>query len=160
MTNEELLERLRRASKLFNPECHEAADEIESLRKQRDEALCEVYELREDRNTWKARYEWSIGERDKLLIQHDEALRQVAVLREALSWYVKEDDVDESNLDDRYWVAGKRRAIQILSEIPSPGVLCESEPVAYMNVKGDMTFLHGPYNADDIPLYRKKGESP
>ena len=80
----------------------------------------------------------------------DEALHQVAVLREALSAYPECGEYFLEHLD-----ATQLRK-QALSEIPPVGVLCESEPVAYMNVKGDMTFLHGPYNADDIPLYRKK----
>jgi hypothetical protein len=29
----------------------------------------------------------------------------------------------------------------------------QGEPVAWMNSKRDMTYTHGPYNADDIPLY-------
>jgi hypothetical protein len=29
----------------------------------------------------------------------------------------------------------------------------QDEPVAWMNSKRDMTYTHGPYNADDIPLY-------
>lgn len=29
----------------------------------------------------------------------------------------------------------------------------QQEPVAWMNAKRDMTYLHGPYNADDIPPY-------
>jgi hypothetical protein len=29
----------------------------------------------------------------------------------------------------------------------------QGEPVAWMNSKRDMTYIHGPYNADDIPLY-------
>lgn len=29
----------------------------------------------------------------------------------------------------------------------------QQEPVAWMNAKRDMTYLYGPYNADDIPLY-------
>lgn len=28
----------------------------------------------------------------------------------------------------------------------------QQEPVAWMNAKRDMTYLHGPYNPDDIPL--------
>lgn len=29
----------------------------------------------------------------------------------------------------------------------------QPEPVAWMSAKRDMTYLYGPYNADDIPLY-------
>ena len=29
----------------------------------------------------------------------------------------------------------------------------QDEPVAWMNSKRDMTYIHGPYNADDIALY-------
>ena len=29
----------------------------------------------------------------------------------------------------------------------------QQKPVAWMNAKRDMTYLYGPYNADDIPLY-------
>ena len=29
----------------------------------------------------------------------------------------------------------------------------QAKPVAWMNAKRDMSFLHGPYNKDDIPLY-------
>ena len=29
----------------------------------------------------------------------------------------------------------------------------QQEPVAWMNAKRDMTYLYGPYNADDAPLY-------
>jgi hypothetical protein len=28
-----------------------------------------------------------------------------------------------------------------------------NQPVAWMNSKRDMAYTHGPYNADDIPLY-------
>ena len=45
MTDKEILERLRRASKLFNPECHEAVSEIETLRGQRDKLLEDLQDI-------------------------------------------------------------------------------------------------------------------
>jgi hypothetical protein len=112
--------RLRASSKLFNPEQHEAASEIETLRKQRDEAL-----------------------------------RQVAVLREAIGKHT--DPSWECNSDH----PALRKA---LSEIPSPGVLCESEPVVWLSTDciGERYYCFNKPNDKDTvePLYRKKGEAP
>jgi uncharacterized coiled-coil protein SlyX len=114
---------------------------------------------------------------EQRVIERDTALRQVARLREALEgvmpytidgtvecrgdkcrerWCLScntESDAMEA-VSDALYAFGKVN--EALSEIPSPGVLCESEPVAWMNAKGDMTYLHGPYNADDIPLHKPK----
>jgi hypothetical protein len=123
--------------------------------------LCEAYELREDRNTWKARYEWSIGERDKLLTQRDEALRQVQVLRDALDKLVRFNSSEPHISVPTAEITAARKA---LSGIRSPGVLCESEPVAWLSVDciGERYLCFTKPNDKDSsePLYRKKGETP
>ena len=37
-------------------------------------------------------------------------------LREALEWYVREDDVNEGDPDNAYWVEGRRFAEAVLAE--------------------------------------------
>jgi len=38
-------------------------------------------------------------------------------LVEALKWYVAEDDINESDPENEYWVAGKKRAQEILKMV-------------------------------------------
>lgn len=48
-----------------------------------------------------------------LLRRQHEAIQK---LREALAWYIKEDDVQEGDELNAYWVAGLRRAEQALKD--------------------------------------------
>ena len=82
--------------------------------------------------------------------ERDEALRQVARLREAIIHFGLTGYWDTESLE------------QALSEIPSPGVLCESEPVAWVAESGTCVLDGENTNPTyySIPLYRKKGESP
>ena len=86
--------------------------------------------------------------------QRDEALRQVVVLREAV-------DAAAKFADRNGYHSTARGFADVLSEIPSPGVLCESEPVLFEHASGLITREDKDCRAGArTPLYRKKGESP
>jgi hypothetical protein len=89
--------------------------------------------------------------------QRDEALHQVQVLREALS-------TCQSSKTSMHQSFNEMLVNQALSEIPSPGVLCESEPVAWLSTDciGERYLCFSKPNDKDSsePLYRKKGETP
>ena len=107
--------------------------------------------------------------------KRDEALRQVQVLREALVSIQRcdyaarveglvevlaEEPYSDGNLRglvERRLMHMAQIADEALSEIPSPGVLCESEPVGEMQT-GIAKF--NVYVEPGTPLYRKKGETP
>lgn len=52
------------------------------------------------------------------------------------------------------------RAANLLEQVAGMAEIEAQEPVAHMNAKRDMTFIHGPYNPDDIPLYAAPVVSP
>jgi hypothetical protein len=39
---------------------------------------------------------------------------EIEQLKEALAWYVKEDDTHEWDANNQYWIDGKRRAQKLL----------------------------------------------
>ena len=102
----------------------------------------------------------------ELEAERDEALRQVAVLREALE-KIRDHESNSDFANSLDWSDGQIPTVQIaeaaLSETLSPGVMCESEPV------GTYIGREREYDYDVIelyesmpkgtPIYRKKGES-
>jgi len=131
--------RLRRASKLFNPEQHEAASEIEALRGQRDEALRQVAVLREVVEEAMNYCKWS----SSMAGQCRQALSEtppVGVLCESepVAWEYR-------HADDKEWerVAGR-----------NPLYTAENE------LADLRTYIQQGYRYELRALYRKKGESP
>jgi hypothetical protein len=107
---------------------------------------------RKTANEIQADYEAVCQQRDEAQRERDEALRQVARMREALE-----------SLDGQMIVRKHEMIItRSLSEIPSPGVLCESEPVAYYTNQGNWPRIalavDGNHDGYETPLYRKQEE--
>jgi len=83
------------------------------------------------------------NEANKLTLERDEALRQVAVLRETFKVIVKLGFGTDCEM----------YAKQALSASPSPGVLCEEEPAAYGFEDGELVATQ-----DTVHMSHKTGQ--
>lgn len=52
--------------------------------------------------------------RDESAMIAKEADVRIAALEEMLRWYVEEDEINEGDLDNGYWIDGKHKAMKLL----------------------------------------------
>ena len=77
------------------------------------------------------------------------ALEALEETRNALAWFYDSYPQDVTKKGNKLLP----HVETVLTTLREALVQPQQEPVAWMNAKRDMTYLYGPYNADDIPLY-------
>ena len=58
---------------------------------------------------------WRGGLTDDMFFDlHDDATKRIKALEEMLQWYVDEDEINEGDPENEYWIDGKNKAIALL----------------------------------------------